>query len=88
MLIFIVLSFFILICVPKFNIIQTIHLLALNYLLRVKVMVKNARKWFKQAFSYQYFVIFLKSLVQNCLNICFESLRYVVYETKVKKIWH
>ena len=26
--------------------------------------------------------------MQNCLNICFESLRYVVYETKVKKIWH
>ena len=57
-LIFIVLSFFILICVAKFNIIQTIHLLALNYLLRVKVKVKNARKWFKRAFSYQYFVIF------------------------------
>ena len=26
--------------------------------------------------------------MQNCLNICFESLRYVVYKTKVKKIWH
>ena len=26
--------------------------------------------------------------MQNCLNICFESLRYVVYETKVKKMWH
>ena len=48
-LIFIVLSFFIEICVAKSNIIQTIHLLALNYLLRVKV--KNARKWFKWAFS-------------------------------------
>ena len=23
-----------------------------------------------------------------CFNICFKSLRYVVYETKVKKIWH
>ena len=34
------------------------------------------------------FCYFSKSLVQNCLNICFESLRYVVYETKVKKIWH
>ena len=57
-LIFIVSSFFILICVANFNIIYTIHLLALNYLLRVKVKVKNARKWFKRAFSYQYFVIF------------------------------
>ena len=34
------------------------------------------------------FCYFSKCLVQNCLNICFESLRYVVYETKVKKIWH
>ena len=23
-----------------------------------------------------------------CFNICFKSLRYVVYETTVKKIWH
>ena len=51
-------------------------------------MVKNARKWLKLAFSYQYLFYFSKSLVQNCLNICFESLRYVVYETKAKKIWH
>ena len=57
-IIFIVLSFFILICVAKFNIIQTIHLLALNNLLRVKVKVKNAIKWFKRAFPYQYFIIF------------------------------
>ena len=55
-LIFIVLCFFIYIYVAKSDIIQTIHLLTLNNLLRVKV--KNARKWLKLAFSYQYFVIF------------------------------
>ena len=40
------------------NIIQTTLLLTLNNLLRVKVKVKNARKWLKLEFSYQYFVMF------------------------------
>ena len=57
-LIFIVLCFFIYIYVAKSDIIQTIHLLTLNNLLRVKVKVKNARKWLKLAFSYKHFVIF------------------------------
>ena len=57
-LIFIVLCFFIYICVAKSYIIQTIHLLTLNNILRVKVKVKTARNWVKMAFSYQYFVIF------------------------------
>ena len=57
-LIFIVLCFFIYVYFAKSDIIQTIHLLTLNNLLRVKVKVKNARNWLKLAFSYQCFDIF------------------------------
>ena len=84
-LMFIVLWCFIYICFAKSDIVQTIHLLTLNNLLRVKVKVKNERKWFKLAFSYQYFVIFPRVWCQIAL-IFFKRLRYVVYETPVKKI--
>ena len=50
--------FHLFLCVAKSDIIQTKHLLTLNNLLKVKVKVKDVRKWLKSVFSYQHFDIF------------------------------